>query len=648
MPKYKIFESFSPSRNKHTDSDPQRKLQFENLEERCVLSANGLDLAPAEVSDTVLTAPESIPQQPLTSTLQQAQTDITSITISVNGELRTLEPANDRLNLSVGDRFEVVEIELDSNAQNGVFAAEGYLNKIDSDSGPSLVDYNDGRFSLIEDNFTANGGDGVVNGLDGSWTAEEGWDRLTLSLIHYQESNIEIASRALISIQVDQADFAFDSAALRQIQEQTGTVGESFDIYGVWNNLGSGKFHNYAEVDIYHSSDREQIVWAGAVVGNVSADNSVEGFFRNTRPQDSFAETFVPEQSGSYILRFYLDPEGVVAESNEANNQIDIEVFVEEPNLAPTAHDDQASVSANQTLNRIDVLANDLDPEQADLQIEELRQPENGIVELNDDGTVSYTPSPGFVGTDEFTYSVNDGNNESNFATVEVDVELDFSVTDNANGDEDTAIALQIASNPKQVTHVQVSNVPEGATLSHGEQTSPGVYEVSVEELSDLSVTPPANSDTEFELTVAAFNGQTEYVNAAQTIQVTVNAVADGGQVDVLNFGIVTGTGGSLPYRFGFADLDGSEQHTVTFQGLPDFITLSAGEKVGNDWVLDYEDLRELKIRADVVSDTSGFSRSFGFLFRRYTVNVTVESTELSNSDKFIDTEQFSFVAIQR
>ena len=647
MNRYKIFESFTKSREKN-NAGPQRKLQFENLEERCVLSANGFDLAPAVASDTVLTAPEAIPSQPLGSSLEQAQTDITSITVSVNGELRTLNPANDRLQLAAGDEFEVVEISFDSNATQGVFAVEGYLNKLQDDSSTSLIDYNDGRFSLIEDNFAANGSNGVVGGLDESWTAEFGWDRLTLSLLHYQDSNTSIVSRAIIDLQVGQADFAFDPAALQEIQNLTGTVGESFDVFGIWKNLGEGKFHNYAELDVYHLSDREQIVWAGAIVGNASADNPVEGLFVNTRRDDTFPETFVPDRPGTYVFRFYLDPEGIVSETNESNNQIDIEITIEEPNSTPVANNDRVSATVNQTLDQIDVLVNDLDAEQDALQVNEFTQPKNGEVTVNDDGTFSFTPEEGFVGTDEFTYSISDGNSDSNFATVEVEVDLKFKVANQAAGDEDTAIALQIDADPKQVTHVQISNVPDAATLSQGELVEAGTYEVSVEDLANLTVTPETNSDASFDLKVTAFNGHTEFLNSAQTIEVSVNAVADGGNLNVLNFGIVTGTSGSLPYKFGFADLDGSEQHTVTLNGLPDFVSLSAGERVGRAWVLDLADLEDLQIRADVVKDTSGFTRSFGFSVMRYEVNVAFTSTELSNRDQVTGTDRFTFIAIQR
>ena len=651
MPKIKnspLSRLASCASNHSHRSSPSRQFQFENLEERCVLSANGLELVPeVPTADTVLSTTENVVPTAGNAITDQVQTDITSVTIRINGELQTFDPANGQLELAVGDQFEVTAITFDSNATAGVFAVEGYVNKLDNDSSASLIDYNDGRFSQIEDNFVANGGNGVVHGLSGTWTAEIGWDRLTLSLLHYQEANTTIAARAIINVQVGQADFAFDPESIKQIQERTGTVGEQFDLFGAWQNLGAGKFHNYAEVDIYHSSNRDEIVWAGVIVGNASAENPVEGQFVNTRPNDEFPEFFTPEKSGSYILRFYLDPEGVVAESNEANNQIDIEVFVEESNSTPTAVNDSVAANANETLERIDVLVNDLDSDQDDLEIADFSQPKNGTVDLNEDGTFNYTPDDGFVGVDEFTYSATDGIDESNDATVEIEVASRFEVQPVAVGDEDTEIPIRVELDTEQFTHVRVSNVPNEAGLSHGQVVSPGNFDVDVDDLSDLKFIPAANSDADVELIITPISGSTAFVNLSETVSVSVNAVADGGRVAVADFGIVTGKSGRLPYSFDFVDLDGSERHTLTFDGLPDFVFLSAGEKVGDSWVVGYDDLTDLSIGADRVDDLSGFTRRFQFHFRRFEVKVTLNSIEISNGDQFQAFDNFNFYAIQ-
>ena len=48
--------------------------------------------------------------------------------------------------------------------------------------------------------------------------------------------------------------------------------------------------------------------------------------------------------------------------------------------------------------------------------------PANGTVNLNPDGSFTYTPNAGFVGTDSFTYKASDGKLDSNLATVTITV----------------------------------------------------------------------------------------------------------------------------------------------------------------------------------------------------------------------------------
>lgn len=47
----------------------------------------------------------------------------------------------------------------------------------------------------------------------------------------------------------------------------------------------------------------------------------------------------------------------------------------------------------------------------------------NGTLTLNDDGSFTYIPDTGFVGTDSFTYRANDSQDNSNEATMTIEVE---------------------------------------------------------------------------------------------------------------------------------------------------------------------------------------------------------------------------------
>ncbi|MEO0878538.1 MAG: Ig-like domain-containing protein, partial [Pseudomonadota bacterium] len=61
-------------------------------------------------------------------------------------------------------------------------------------------------------------------------------------------------------------------------------------------------------------------------------------------------------------------------------------------------------------------------PDGDPLTVTAVGAPANGTVVINADGTVTYTPNPGFTGGDSFTYTVSDGNGGVTMATVTVDV----------------------------------------------------------------------------------------------------------------------------------------------------------------------------------------------------------------------------------
>ena len=73
------------------------------------------------------------------------------------------------------------------------------------------------------------------------------------------------------------------------------------------------------------------------------------------------------------------------------------------------ANDDQAYTMTNRPVT-IDILSNDtaflatLDP--ASVTFSGLRQPKNGTVSVNANGTILYTPNPGFIGIDSLEYNV--------------------------------------------------------------------------------------------------------------------------------------------------------------------------------------------------------------------------------------------------
>ena len=142
-----------------------------------------------------------------------------------------------------------------------------------------------------------------------------------------------------------------------------------------------------------------------------------------------------------------------------ASNQARVRVNINPVNDPPVANNDSEN-TAEETPVTIDVLANDNDL--ADSQnggsidpttVNVVSGPSNGSVQVNTDGTITYTPSDGFNGSDTFTYNVRDNSNAvSNDATVTVNVssvnDPPTAVNDPTNPTtEDNAITINVVAN---------------------------------------------------------------------------------------------------------------------------------------------------------------------------------------------------------
>lgn len=92
----------------------------------------------------------------------------------------------------------------------------------------------------------------------------------------------------------------------------------------------------------------------------------------------------------------------------------------------PTAIDDQYAIVYDGMISAASpgVLANDVASDLEALTAELMYSPLHGTVQLNSDGDFQYTPNAGYIGSDNFTYRVWDGNDWSNIATVNLSIPL--------------------------------------------------------------------------------------------------------------------------------------------------------------------------------------------------------------------------------
>ncbi|MCP4108057.1 MAG: hypothetical protein GY749_21345, partial [Desulfobacteraceae bacterium] len=180
-----------------------------------------------------------------------------------------------------------------------------------------------------------------------------------------------------------------------------------------------------------------------------------------------------------------------------------------------------------------------------------------------------------------------------------------------ATGNEDEPISLTInpeAANPdtETLSDITIYDVPAGATLSAGTyDEESGTWTVTADQLQNLTITPPLNSDEDFNLrvSVTATNTQTgEKMTGTAILEVTVNPVTDGPNLSVANSTGLENTDIKLNInRPTLIDTDGSEVMVgdyVTISGVPDNATLSAGQDMGDGtWQVSFDQLSDLTIR---------------------------------------------------
>ena len=142
-------------------------------------------------------------------------------------------------------------------------------------------------------------------------------------------------------------------------------------------------------------------------------------------------------------------------------------------NQNPIANNDTFSTVKDTTLNvpSPGVLANDSDPDGDQLTAIKLTNPQHGTLDLNSNGSFVYTPTPGFTGSDSFTYKANDGTLDSNVATVSITVNQvnnpPQAVADSYSTDKDTPLNVPA---PGVLAN---DNDPDGDQLSAIKLTNP-------------------------------------------------------------------------------------------------------------------------------------------------------------------------------
>ncbi|ACL66590.1 outer membrane adhesin like protein [Anaeromyxobacter dehalogenans 2CP-1] len=200
---------------------------------------------------------------------------------------------------------------------------------------------------------------------------------------------------------------------------------------------------------------------------------------------------------------------------------------------APAAVAD-AATTLEGTATTVAVLANDTvqDPPAT---VTVLSSPAHGTAVANADGTVTYTPTPGWNGSDAFTYQVGDLDGQTASATVTitvtaVDSGAPVAVADAASTAEGTAAVVAVLANDT------VQDLP--ATVTVLSAPAHGTAVANADGTVTYTPAPTWNGSDAFTYQVADLDGQT----ASATVNVTVAPVDSGAPVAVAD-AITTGEG---------------------------------------------------------------------------------------------------------
>ncbi len=293
--------------------------------------------------------------------------------------------------------------------------------------------------------------------------------------------------------------------------------------------------------DDSYNTNEDTVLTLDAATGVLANDNDVEGDpLTAVLVSDVSSGTLTLNTDGSFTYTPNADFNGQDTFTYTANDGTDnsntatVTITVGSANDAPVATDD-SYVSDEDTILTVDtasgVLANDNDPDGDTLTVTLVTDVSSGTLTLNTDGSFTYTPNANFFGTDSFTYTANDGTDDSNEATVTITVtavnDAPVATDDSYVTDEDTILTVDTASGV-----LANDNDPDGDTL-----TITLVTDVSSGNLTlntDGSFTYAPNGD---------FNGQDTFTytvndgtvdSSVATVTINVGQVNDNPTVQIL------------------------------------------------------------------------------------------------------------------
>jgi uncharacterized membrane protein len=171
---------------------------------------------------------------------------------------------------------------------------------------------------------------------------------------------------------------------------------------------------------------------------------------------------FAPTANFNGLASFrYTASDGMVSDNAP------VTITIKAVNDSPIAVDDSVILDEDSTVN-LNVLANDSDVDGDALQATLLMQPAHGAAAINLNGTLAYTPTANYYGSDHFLYATDDGHGGVVTATVGITItpvaDAPFALDDFVTMPEDANLTISALANDAD---------PDGDSLSLVTFTSP-------------------------------------------------------------------------------------------------------------------------------------------------------------------------------
>ena len=206
-----------------------------------------------------------------------------------------------------------------------------------------------------------------------------------------------------------------------------------------------------------------------------------------------------------------------VGDGAGAISTANVTVAVALPNAPPRALADQAGTIENVAVT-IDALANDNDPEGGPITLAGMALPGHGGLTLTAEQRFVYTPEPGYVGADSFTYTIRDEQGAASTGTVTVAVARQ-NAPPAANADSIVSTGQPVTLNP-----LANDSDPDGDPLRLTALTLPIKGQIAPNADGSVTYTPPMGFTGEDGFTYQVGDGTT-VSEGEVTVSVTAPAV---------------------------------------------------------------------------------------------------------------------------